>query len=45
MGFPYALIVGKGLKDGQVELVDRKTLEKTSINVDEIESKIKELLV
>ena len=44
IGFPYALIVGKGLKDGQVELVDRKTLEKTSLHVDEVESKIKELL-
>jgi len=45
IGFPYALIVGKGLKDGQVELVDRKTLEKTPLHVDDIESKIKELLV
>ncbi len=44
IGFPYALIVGKGLKDGQVELVERKTLKKTSLNLDEIESKIKELL-
>ncbi len=44
IGFPYALIVGKGLKDGQVELVDRKTLEKTPLRVDEVESKIKELL-
>ncbi len=44
IGFPYALIVGKSLKDGQVELVDRKTLEKRSLHVDEVESKIKELL-
>ncbi len=44
IGFPYALIVGKGLKDGQVELVNRRTLEKTSLHVDEVESKIKELL-
>lgn len=45
IGFPYALIIGKGLKDNQVELVDRKTLEKTTLHVDEVESKIKELLV
>jgi prolyl-tRNA synthetase len=44
IGFPYALIVGKGLKDSQVELVNRKTLEKTTLHVDEVESKIKELL-
>ena len=44
IGFPYALIVGKGLEDGQVELVERKTLKKTSVHIDDIESKIKELL-
>jgi len=44
IGFSYALIVGKGLKDGTVEIVDRKTLEKTTLHVDEVESKIKELL-
>ncbi len=44
IGFPYALIVGKGLKDGNVELVDRKTLEKRPLHVDEVESKIRELL-
>lgn len=45
IGFPYALIIGKGLKDGTVELVDRVTLEKTSISIDEVEQVIKELLV
>jgi prolyl-tRNA synthetase len=44
IGFPYALIVGKGLKDDKVELVDRKTLVKTALHVDEVESKIRELL-
>ena len=44
IGFPYALIVGKGLKEGKVELVDRRTQEKTSLHVDEVESKIRELL-
>jgi len=36
LGFPYALIVGKSLKDGFVELIERKTLEKTQIKKDEI---------
>jgi len=31
IGFPYALIVGKSLKDGMVELVERKTLKKSVI--------------
>ncbi len=44
IGFPYALIVGKGLKDGQVELVDRRTLKKTALHVDEVQEKIRELL-
>jgi prolyl-tRNA synthetase len=43
LGFPYAIIVGKGLKDGEVQLVDRKTLEKQSIKKDEIFDKIKGL--
>ena len=44
LGFPYALIVGKGLKDGQVELVERKTLEKKKINKDEVFEVLEELL-
>lgn len=28
IGFPYAVVVGKRLKDGMVEIVNRKTLEK-----------------
>jgi len=43
IGFPYAIIVGKGLKDGVVELVDRKTLTKQTISKDEIFNKLKEL--
>jgi prolyl-tRNA synthetase len=43
LGFPYAIIVGKGLKDGEVQLVDRKTLEKQSVKKDEIFDKIKGL--
>jgi prolyl-tRNA synthetase len=43
IGFPYAIIVGKGLKEGVVELVDRRTLNKETIPKDEIFDKIKEL--
>ncbi len=43
LGFPKAVIVGKGLVDGEVQLVDRKTSEKTVINKDEIFTRIMEL--
>ncbi len=43
IGFSYAIIVGKGLKDGEVQLVDRKTLEKTTISKNEIFKIIKGL--
>jgi prolyl-tRNA synthetase len=44
IGFPYALIVGKGLQEGSVEVVDRKTLEKVSLKVDAVEKYLEELL-
>ena len=44
LGFPYALIVGKGLKDNQVELVERKTLEKKKIDKGEVLEVLKDLL-
>lgn len=44
IGFPYALIVGKELEEGFVEIVERKTLEKVVVKKDEVLSKIKELL-
>ena len=44
LGFPYALIVGKGLKEGTVELVERKTLKKTKVKKDEILPLLEELL-
>ncbi len=34
LGFPKAIIVGKNLKEGEVQIVDRKTLEKTTVNAD-----------
>lgn len=44
LGFPYALIVGKELEEGFVEIVERKTLEKTVVKKEEAFMKLKELL-
>ncbi len=44
LGFPYAVVVGKKLEEGMVEIVDRKTLEKTDVKVDEVVNKILELI-
>jgi len=43
LGIPYAVIVGKKVADGIVEIVDRKTLQKQEVSIDEVESKILEL--
>jgi len=44
LGFPYALVVGKGLKDGKVELIERKSLDKRMILKEEILSTLQEIL-
>ncbi len=44
IGFPYAVVVGKKLQDGLVEIIDRKTLEKTEVEVSKVTSTILELL-
>ncbi|RZV19863.1 proline--tRNA ligase [Aliarcobacter butzleri] len=44
LGFPYAVVIGKKLEDGLVEIVDRKTLEKIDVKVDEVIFKILELV-
>lgn len=44
LGFPYAVIIGKKLQDGFVELVDRKTLEKTDVKLEEVASTILNLI-
>ncbi|MCT7649379.1 proline--tRNA ligase [Aliarcobacter butzleri] len=44
LGFPYAVVIGKKLEDGLVEIVDRKTLEKIDVKVDKVISKILELI-
>lgn len=44
LGFPYAVVIGKKLKEGIVEIVDRKTLEKEEVSIDEVISKLKTVL-
>ena len=44
LGFPYAVVIGKKLQDGMVEIVDRKTLEKTEVSIDDVCTKIQELI-
>ena len=44
IGFPYAIVVGKKLSDGLVEVVNRKTLESTEVTLDKIVEYIKELV-
>ncbi|RXJ96875.1 proline--tRNA ligase [Arcobacter sp. AHV-9/2010] len=43
LGFPYAIIIGKKLSEGLVELVDRRTLEKVDVKVTEVVAKILEI--
>ena len=44
LGFPYAMIIGKKLSEGIVEIVDRKTLLKTEVKIEEVVSKILNLI-
>ena len=44
IGFPYAIVIGKKLKEGMVEIVDRKTGEKTDVSIDEAVAKVTEIL-
>ncbi|VAY87440.1 Prolyl-tRNA synthetase, bacterial type [hydrothermal vent metagenome] len=44
LGFPYAIVVGKKLQDGLVELIDRKTLTIQNIKIDEVVVKLTKLL-
>ena len=43
IGFPYAIVIGKKLQDGMVELINRKTGEKTDINLDDVLESVKKL--
>jgi len=44
IGFPYALIVGKSFADGKVELVRRKDLKKTILDIDKVIEYLKEII-
>lgn len=44
IGLPYALIVGKELEEGFVEIVERKTLDKTVVKKEDAYTALKELL-
>ncbi len=44
IGFPYTIIIGKELVNGLVQIYDRKTTEKTSVSVEEVYSKLMELI-
>jgi len=44
IGFPYAVVIGKKLKDGIVEIRKRDTLEKIEIHKDKVLDKLMELL-
>ena len=44
IGFPYTVIIGKELVNGQVQIYNRQTTEKTAVAADEIQTKIMELL-
>lgn len=44
IGFPYAIVIGKKLKEGKVELVNRKTLEKTEVEIENVVSQLLEII-
>ena len=44
IGFPYTIIVGKELVNGLIQIYDRKTKEKLSLNKDEVFDEIMELI-
>jgi len=44
IGFPYTVIVGKNLKDGKVQILDRAKDEKIEIGADDVLAKLEELI-
>ena len=44
LGFPYAIVIGKNLADGKVEIVDRKTSEKEVVALEDVVNRIESLL-
>jgi len=43
IGFPYAIVIGKKLQEGMVELIERKTGEKTDIKLEDVVEAVKKL--
>jgi len=44
IGFPYTVVIGKELVNGSVQIFDRATKEKTTVDADDIYLKIMELI-
>ena len=44
IGFPYTVIIGKELANGQVQIYNRQTTEKTAVAADDIYAKLMEVL-
>jgi len=44
IGFPYAVVIGKKLKDGIVEIRNRRTLEKIEVKSDEVYERLMEMV-
>jgi prolyl-tRNA synthetase len=44
IGFPYTVIIGKELQNGTVQIMERKTLQKTDVRVDAVYETLMELL-
>jgi len=44
IGFPYAVIVGKKLQDGMVEIVHRETGTKTEVSINDVVIKLQEMI-
>nr|WP_250325308.1 proline--tRNA ligase [Campylobacter lari] len=44
MGFPYGLVIGKGLENNKVELIHRNTLEKQVLKTQEVISHLEKIL-
>ena len=45
IGFPYTLIIGKSLKNGEVEILHRKENRKENIAIDKVIERVEELVV
>jgi len=44
IGFPYTIIIGKELVNGNIQVYERLTTEKTTVSADKIFTKVMELI-